>query len=803
MNINYERYGALGFPLLSNNYQPIPVNGKRPVVQGWTTLPITKELVEGWSNKHPNEGVGILTGKGDHPIFAADFDFYDANTCNVLVTAFQERFGKGLVRVGRQPKVLILYAGTGQHQKITSPYWVDTNNPTKPNGDELLQRFELLGTGQQFVAFGRHPETQQDYTWVGANPLQINAEDLPILDLNEVAQWIEHELPPLLPECYQFHSGSFAAKSQNFEFVQDPLDIPNDQTIADLRSAISFLNAVDADHYDTWIEVGHALKVLEAHGLGEQARELYHAFAIKSDRYDFDETQSRWESFSPSRTSYKAIFTRAQVRGWTNPKSKEGLRQEQRELNRKIGEGSLVTATNEILTVEEMLERFVYNMKGQMVSDRKFPQHALKLADARVAYAASRSQVHIKNGDSVRTKEVDCLEQFIKHVKRPTTIDRTFVAGADVIVSNEEGVPCFNTFKSFARQKAKELGDASLAQPFVDHITWLFGDRANNFLDWLAHIEQQPGVLPQTAWLHIANNTGLGRNWISSVLVRVWPGYVASNFDLVGSLGSSFNGPLSHKLLAQVDELNEAHQSQSKWSFSERLKSMLNCEYREINNKYGAQVREKNACRFLMFSNHISAIPLEETDRRIEVVISDRKPQNEGYYRKLYSQLHDEQFIASVAKFLMERDISAFNPGATALTTEHKQSATAISKSEADEAIEFFVEYWPYDIVPTTLITEYMPNTPDSVLKHIKTRAGISTYLAPGQTKPTSIRIDVTVNRLAVIKNPDLWIKASLVDVKAEAKKSIELLNSIKKTAGFSANIAEAMRAYLDDRAAQ
>ena len=204
-----------------------------------------------------------------------------------------------------------------------------------------------------------------------------------------------------------------------------------------------------------------------------------------------------------------------------------------------------------------------------------------------------------------------------------------------------------------------------------------------------------------------------------------------------------------------------------------------------------------------MFSNHISAIPLEETDRRIEVVISDRKPQNEGHYRKLYSQLHDEQFIASVAKFLMERDISAFNPGATALTTEHKQSATAISKSEADEAIEFFVEYWPYDIVPTTLITEYMPNTPDSVLKHIKTRAGISTYLAPGQTKPTSIRVDVTVNRLAVIKNPDLWIKASLVDVKAEAKKSIELLNSIKKTAGFSANITEAMRAYLDDRAAQ
>jgi hypothetical protein len=560
---------------------------------------------------------------------------------------------------------------------------------------------------------------------------------------------------------------------------------------------------VDADHYDTWIEVGHALKVLEAHGLGEQARELYHAFAIKSDRYDFDETQSRWESFSPSRTSYKAIFTKAQIRGWTNPKSKEGLRQEQRELNRKIGEGSLVTATNEILTVKEMLDRFVYNMKGQMVSDRKFPQHALKLADARVAYAASRSQVQIKNGDSVRTKEVDCLEQFIKHVKRPTTIDRTFVAGADVIISNEEGVPCFNTFKPFARQKAKELGDASLAQPFVDHISWLFGDRADHFLDWLAHIEQQPGVLPQTAWLHIASNTGLGRNWISSVLVRVWPGYVASNFDLVGSLSSSFNGPLSHKLLAQVDELNEAHHAQSKWSFSERLKSMLNCEYREINNKYGAQVREKNACRFLMFSNHISAIPLEETDRRIEVVICDSKPQDEGYYRELYSQLHDEKFIASVAKFLMERDISAFNPGATALATEHKQSATAISKSEADEAIEYLVEHWPHEVIPTTLITQYLPFTHESVLKHVRTRAGISPYISPGKTKCDPIRVDEQVSRLAVIRNSDLWSRASLVDVKAEARKSIDLVKDIEKAAGFGSGLADAIRAYLDNRAAQ
>ena len=384
-------------------------------------------------------------------------------------------------------------------------------------------------------------------------------------------------------------------------------------------------------------------------------------------------------------------------------------------------------------------------------------------------------------------------------------MDRTFIAGADVIVRNEEGRTCFNTFRPFARHKASGLEEASMAQPFVDHIGWLFGDRAEHFLNWLAHIEQQPGVLPQTSWLHIASNTGLGRNWISSVLVRVWPGYVASNFDLVGSLGSSFNGSLSHKLLAQVDELNEAHQSQSKWSFSERLKSMLNPEYRDINNKYGAQVREKNACRFLMFSNHISAIPVEETDRRIEIVICDKAPQTEAYYKNLYALLQDEIFIASVARLLMDRDISGFNPGATALNTAHKKSAAEVSKSESDEAADHLVVHWPHDIIPTNLMAEYLPRIPEPVMRHIKTRAGIKPYITPGQNKASPVRIDSFVGRLAVIKNHDLWSQVSFLDAKIEAKKSIDLLARIKKEHefDFERSFISAVQAYLDDRVAQ
>ena len=37
--------------------------------------------------------------------------------------------------------------------------------------------------GQQFVAFGRHPETGQDYVWpLGETPLDVPFDSLPLVD---------------------------------------------------------------------------------------------------------------------------------------------------------------------------------------------------------------------------------------------------------------------------------------------------------------------------------------------------------------------------------------------------------------------------------------------------------------------------------------------------------------------------------------------------------------------------------------------------------------------------------------------
>src|SRR5690606_35796615 len=130
----------------------------------------------------------------------------------------------------------------------------------------------------------------------------------------------------------------------------------------------------------------------------------------------------------------------------------------------------------------------------------------------------------------------------------------------------------------------------------------------------------------------------------ASVLARVWAGSVAANVDLVQMFKSSFNEQLSRKVLAVVDEIREGGRD-SQWEHSEKLKSTITEEVRRINPKYGHVSMEFNACRWLLFSNHLSAIPLENGDRRIEVVATDAQPKDPAYCTRLYHALESREYV--------------------------------------------------------------------------------------------------------------------------------------------------------------
>jgi hypothetical protein len=455
----------------------------------------------------------------------------------------------------------------------------------------------------------------------------------------------------------------------------------------------------------------------------------------------------------------------------------EAARREHQKLqNELIGEGEHTIPAAEVITLETTVNRFVFLSDGSRVADVFNPHYDLALSDWAATYAASTEMVpqpdKETNGRKVKMpdKEIPVSKLWTCSPRRKTAVCRTFSAGGALVLNDPNGRPALNSWKPYDRSVDVPDMRAAGVHLFLDHVDFLFGQDAARFLNWLAHIEQHPGVLPHTGWLHIAKNFGTGRNCLASVLARVWAGSVAANLNLVRMLKSGFNDRLSRKVLAIVDEIHEGGR-ETQWEHAETLKGTITEEYRAINPKYGRVSVEFNSCRWLMFSQHMSAIPMEKGDRRIEVVATEAMPKGAEYYARLYTALDDPLFIASVATFLGCRDISAFNPGAHAMLTEAKKAATKASQTPTAEWCELLVDHWPSDLITSSdLFTVLMgvdPSNRGSLnAGHRKTLEQFG-IVAMGKAK----KVNGNLFRLSILRNKEHWKIADSDAIKAELAK--------------------------------
>lgn len=92
--------------------------------------------------------------------------------------------------------------------------------------------------------------------------------------------------------------------------VNEATTVVDDATVRDLRSA---LNALSADDYEQWVDMGHALKEL-----GNVGRGLWLDWSQTSDKFQPSDA-GKWATFKPTKTGYQAVFARAQRAGWANP----------------------------------------------------------------------------------------------------------------------------------------------------------------------------------------------------------------------------------------------------------------------------------------------------------------------------------------------------------------------------------------------------------------------------------------------------------------------------------------------------
>jgi hypothetical protein len=160
--------------LIGAGYVPVACIGKRPALKAWQTLTEpTPAEIEWWSRTAPAAtNTGVLTRLTP----TLDIDVLDPDAAAAVEGLARDRFeerGYVLIRFGRAPKRCIPFRTNTPFPKIV----VDLIAP-----EGAAAKLELLADGQQFIAFGTHPDTGNPYSWAGGDaPGGIKREDLPYL----------------------------------------------------------------------------------------------------------------------------------------------------------------------------------------------------------------------------------------------------------------------------------------------------------------------------------------------------------------------------------------------------------------------------------------------------------------------------------------------------------------------------------------------------------------------------------------------------------------------------------------------
>jgi AAA domain-containing protein/bifunctional DNA primase/polymerase-like protein len=172
----------LRLQLLRNGYQPVPIigptvktksAGKRPPMNGWQDICATADEAEviRWAPEYPDStNTGIQCGR----TVGADIDVRVPMVAKQIVAVARTMLGDTpLERVGMAPKTLLCYRADVTFRKIA------TSRLIMPDGSEA--QIEILAEGQQFVAYGIHPDTLRPYEWIQDGPDTVPWTDLPVV----------------------------------------------------------------------------------------------------------------------------------------------------------------------------------------------------------------------------------------------------------------------------------------------------------------------------------------------------------------------------------------------------------------------------------------------------------------------------------------------------------------------------------------------------------------------------------------------------------------------------------------------
>ena len=320
---------ALRLQLAANGWTPVPITspdykhpkvrspGKQPFIKDWQKLRsenLTPLIIHDWPAFPDQPGTGILTGIGG--LMAVDIDVTDPDVATAIRRAAERIMGvTPFVRVGRAPKIILLYRLRTQAKKATTPMLVGTGGGNA--------QVEVLGLGQQFVAYGIHPVTQKPYEWPERAPADALITEVPETRSVDLVAFLK-EAEGILRNAGYTEQRREKAKSADRSKQANKVE-PTKQRVSNSKVKFSLptrdevadaLRAVPNTHdWQGWVKIGAA--IFDA--LGEDGEEFFINWSSQSPKNNHEATIAKWQSFQTSpmtEVTAATLFREARDKGW-------------------------------------------------------------------------------------------------------------------------------------------------------------------------------------------------------------------------------------------------------------------------------------------------------------------------------------------------------------------------------------------------------------------------------------------------------------------------------------------------------
>lgn len=557
----------------------------------------------------------------------------------------------------------------GSHRRLLQYCLADGETPFRKRRVKFLidgkeHAVELLGFGQYYNVEGPHPKGGQ-YFWDNGHPCERGPQGTPQIKKAMVDAFFAEFRDLLDVNGYPVVAENNANDSTK---KRTGLDDPKHWAPSP-EAVLELLRQYRPEHHDHDIYVQHlaAIKAsLGPHRDEFKGEVLEWSPGVRSTEPDQFET--RWASITDSSLGWSWLCGEASTAGYH-----EDAQADFDDHKITPEQAGTVPDPNGMSPIDKMVREYAWVQQ----QERYMHLPSMEMVTATAVNAANTDVAEFG-----KTGTNSAAAQLHNHPHALKVVMTTYRPGQPTLIKdyNKRGilVAAVNQWRRSNVVPAMNVTDDGV-RLWLNHVVLIFGPlngpAARHFLDWCAFVLQNPGVKIGHCIVVFGETHGTGKD---TVFVPFFRAVGEHNVSTITP--AMLAEPWTYYLLAQLVRVEEM-MNFKRGEVANKLKPMLTTppETVTINEKNVKQYDIPNIQNWVMFTNHENAIPIEDTDRRywIHRCVLDA-PREPAYYAALYAW-YGSGGTEKVAGWLMQRDVSAFNPMAPPPDTDAKREMQELS----------------------------------------------------------------------------------------------------------------------------